>query len=246
MIDFLEQRRLLSVSIHDGLISIIGTSNADVISTRIVSSKLWVSINSKISKYSLSQISSILIDGKEGNDFIANGAADIPCTLYGGKGNDILSGGLGDDYLNGGIGNDRLYGQLGDDLMDGGKGNDQFMGGVGVDTVTYAPRTNPVTVNLLTGRGGEAGETDLIYYVENIQGGAGNDLITGDDYDNQLNGGNGNDTLIGNEGHDTLNGQAGNDNLDAQDDDNDTLDGGSGTNTALFDEEIDDVVNIDI
>ena len=44
--------------------------------------------------------------------------------VRGGRGNDFLSGGYGDQELYGGAGNDRLDGGDGDDLLDGGAGND--------------------------------------------------------------------------------------------------------------------------
>jgi len=44
--------------------------------------------------------------------------------LFGGKGDDTLLGGAGDDVISGGKGCDRLRGRDGDDLVDGGPGND--------------------------------------------------------------------------------------------------------------------------
>jgi Ca2+-binding RTX toxin-like protein len=57
-----------------------------------------------------------------------------------------------------------------------------------------------------------------------LNGGAGNDTLTGYDGDDILNGGAGNDTLIGNWGNDILNGGAG----------NDLLQGGTGDDTYCF------------
>ena len=72
--------------------------------------------------------------------------------------------------------------------------------------------------------------------IENVNGGAGNDIITGNRSANTLNGGNGNDTLNGGAGNDTLNGGLGNDRLVGGNGidrltggvGNDTLIGGSG------------------
>jgi len=57
--------------------------------------------------------------------------------LAGGKGNDTLKGGAGDDVLRGGEGNDKLFGGAGDDVLEGGKGNDTLKGGAGDDTFIY-------------------------------------------------------------------------------------------------------------
>ena len=75
--------------------------------------------------------------------------------------------------------------------------------------------------------------------IENVIGGAGNELITGNNVANALTGNAGNDTIIGNSGNDTLKGGTGNDSLDAGSGidsllggaGNDTLNGGSGQDT---------------
>lgn len=64
-------------------------------------------------------------------------------TLYGGNGNDSMTGGggadrlygeLGNDILRGGAGNDTIVGGDGNDILYGGLGNDTLTGGLGVDT----------------------------------------------------------------------------------------------------------------
>ena len=52
----------------------------------------------------------------------------------GGNGNEILTGGGGDDTLNGGNRNDTLNGGAGIDTLNGGNGNDIVVGGPGDDT----------------------------------------------------------------------------------------------------------------
>ncbi|MBW8725880.1 MAG: M10 family metallopeptidase C-terminal domain-containing protein [Inquilinus limosus] len=65
--------------------------------------------------------------------------------LFGGSGNDAISGQDGDDVLVGGAGNDRLFGGFGADRLTGGSGNDVFAysditignpRGFGADTIT--------------------------------------------------------------------------------------------------------------
>ena len=63
--------------------------------------------------------------------------------------------------------------------------------------------------------------------IENVDGGAGNDIITGNSSANTLNGGNGNDILYGYLGNDRLVGGAGSDRLTGGVG-NDTLTGGNG------------------
>src|SRR6266568_4382974 len=80
----------------------------------------------------------IQVFGQGGNDAItldeSNGA--LPAAqLFGGAGNDVLTGGSGADLLFGGAGNDTLLGKGGADQLFGGAGNDVLTGGDGDDQV---------------------------------------------------------------------------------------------------------------
>jgi Ca2+-binding RTX toxin-like protein len=57
-------------------------------------------------------------------------------TLSGLAGNDYLSGGRGNDHLSGGSGNDRLRGRAGNDTLNGNRARDVLRGGLGRDTNT--------------------------------------------------------------------------------------------------------------
>jgi len=78
----------------------------------------------------------IQVHGGDGNDVIrideTNGA--LPAAqLFGGDGNDTLTGGSGNDTLFGQDGNDSLFGGAGNDTLVGGAGNDSVVGGLGAD-----------------------------------------------------------------------------------------------------------------
>jgi Ca2+-binding RTX toxin-like protein len=73
--------------------------------------------------------------------------------------------------------------------------------GEGSDTLDYSLYTAAVTVNLTTGT---ATSTAGITNIENVTGGAGNDVIVGDGNANVLYGGAGNDTITGGAGADIL------------------------------------------
>jgi Ca2+-binding RTX toxin-like protein len=185
----------------------------------------------------------------DGNDIVnAGGGNDSVDT---GAGNDQLAGGNGNDTLTAGAGVDLLSGGAGDDLLDGGLGADKFNGNAGVDTVTYASRTNPVTVDISDAVGeaaddGEVGEKDFVFSdVENLTGGSGNDKLTGSTPgpvkplgytpNNKLVGNGGNDTLIGLDGNDNLDGGAGNDSIRGGVG-NDTITGGVGADSLYGDD----------
>jgi Ca2+-binding RTX toxin-like protein len=120
----------------------------------------------------------IQVFGQDGNDTLslneANGA--LPAAfLFGGAGNDTLTGGSGNDMLFGQTGNDVLLGKGGNDQLFGGDGNDTLTGGDGDDQ--------------LFGEGGNdrfvwnpGDDTDL------AEGGAGSDTV-------EVNGGNGAETF---------------------------------------------------
>jgi Ca2+-binding RTX toxin-like protein len=80
----------------------------------------------------------ISVFGLAGNDIImldeTNGALPT-AQLFGGDGNDTLTGGSSADLLFGEAGNDTLLGKGGDDLLFGGAGNDTLTGGVGNDQI---------------------------------------------------------------------------------------------------------------
>lgn len=116
----------------------------------------------------------IQVFGQGGNDTIslseANGA--LPrALLFGGAGNDTLTGGSGADMLFGQAGNDTLLGKGGDDLLFGGDGNDTLTGGTGDDQVC-----------------GESGDDRMIWNpgegTDLNEGGVGTDTV-------EVNGGNG-------------------------------------------------------
>ena len=108
-----------------------------------------------------------LLYGGGGNDNLTGGAIDD--LLIGGGGNDVIHGGGGDDTLLGQDGADQLYGDDGNDHLSGGNGNDELQGDDGQDD--------------LKGEGG----------IDHLVGGLGNDLCDG---------GVGNNLMEGNEGRD--------------------------------------------
>jgi subtilisin-like proprotein convertase family protein len=80
---------------------------------------------SSIAGQSLTIASSTTIEnvfGGDGNDTITGNSADNH--LVGGRGDDTLAGGAGNDVLEGGTGNDTFTGGAGNDKIDGGAGTD--------------------------------------------------------------------------------------------------------------------------
>ncbi|AIF49855.1 matrixin family metalloprotease [Pelosinus sp. UFO1] len=131
--------------------------------------------------------------------------------------NDILTGNALANVIDGGGG---------DDTIDAGAGNDtvkyyasytpsKIKGGLGIDTLDASAQASGVNIDLNTQF------TDF----ENIVGGTGADVLTGNALANTLVGGAGNDTLDGGAGDDYLDGSIG----------GDKIYGGAGNDTIVFD-----------
>ena len=181
------------------------------------------------------------LDGGTGNDLLTtDGGQD---TLIGGAGNDTIDGGANDDLIGGGSGDDCIEGGDGADTIvlsdgfgndtisggDGGTNNDEIdlsalSGGVtvahgsfgggsitdGVDLVTFSG----IEGLILTGSGDVFSSTNLSdLATADVDGGAGDDTITGARGAHTLRGGDGDDHLYSGDGSSTLIGGTGNDTL---------------------------------
>lgn len=138
--------------------------------------------------YLFGDAGSDFIYGDEGDDRIRGDNTDTP---YADQGADTLHGGGGNDEIIGDGGSDRLYGDDGDDTLFGGAGSDIVYGGTGSD--------------ILVGDTDAMGTGDLQLPVDELH----NDILYGEEGDDQLAGGIGNDTLYGGEGNDRLWGDLG-------------------------------------
>ena len=84
-------------------------------------------------------------------------------------------------------------GGAGNDTLVGGGGARSLDGGAGSDTVSYAERAGPVTVDLANGI---APDGDVLVSIENVEGTAGDDIFYGNGDINVFTGGLGNDTYF--------------------------------------------------
>jgi hypothetical protein len=100
----------------------------------------------------------IVVSGGNGDDTISlDNAALPPAQLFGGNGNDVLTGGAGADQLFGGNGDDTVVGGKGTDTAFLGNGNDTFIwnpgdgddvveGGRGFDTLDFRGANRSETI----------------------------------------------------------------------------------------------------
>ena len=173
--------------------------------------------------YDAAEVVSIHIRGRGGNDTITVDAAiQAMSEIFGGSGNDTITGGSGSDVINGGRGHDSILGGEGNDSIVGLPGNDTLLGGDGDDTLDGGSGHDSIEGgsdddSLLGARG-----------LDTLNGGDGDDVLLGGSSNDQLFGGDGNDRLFGDSGHDTLIGGAGGDLLRGGPG-NDSLSGGDGS-----------------
>lgn len=116
-----------------------------------------------------------VVTGNAGSDVRIT--ADLPATIVGGDGDDLLIGGPADDRIEGGKGKDVIGGGEGDDVLDGGADADLL---TYVDRIgrggALSPRTTGVKVRpSVRGGSGGSGEGDTLSGFEQFEGGAGND-----------------------------------------------------------------------
>lgn len=164
------------------------------------------------------------IDGGSGSDtadYSEKSAAIVLnlASLSGGYTNVLVGGKLEDKIKNienifGGAGNDVLTGNSSNNFFRGGSGKDTMDGGGGTDTADYSEKIDDLYVTLAGAANSTvsgAGDDDVIRNFEHFLSGSGNDEITGDGNANSLVGGDGEDTLDGGAGKDTLLGGDGDD-----------------------------------
>jgi ELWxxDGT repeat protein len=146
--------------------------------------------------------------------FQGNGSADAMIgpnanstwNFYDAFGNSAVNGVgiLGFETLTGGSGNDTYV------FGNGGKVTGVVDGGTGTNTLDYSAYSTPIVVNLALAAPTATG-TLGVTNVQNVTGGAGDDLIVGNSGKNVLTGNAGRDVLIGGGGGDTVSGGAGDD-----------------------------------
>ncbi len=149
--------------------------------------------------------------------------------IFGGAGDDTLTGDGNTNRMNGGAGDDTISTAGGNDTIIGSIGNDSLDAGDGSDTIDYSTITDGgVTVDLNAGTATVTGiSDDTLAGVENVIGTAQSDSIFGDDEDNRIEGRAGDDRIDGGEGIDDILGEDGNDTLTGGDG-ADSLRGGFG------------------
>lgn len=138
VLETLERRTLLSVSLADGVVTIEGTPQDDHVVVRPGGKdRVKVLFNDERHVFDAGQVKQITFDGGDGDDTFKvlniGGSVEAKIVAYGGAGDDVLGGGSRNDRILGGDGDDLLAGYAGKDSLDGGDGNDTLLTGDGDD-----------------------------------------------------------------------------------------------------------------
>lgn len=186
-IDRLEQRTLMSATptpvVHHGILKVWGTSSGDYIQMALVGSEYWVMVNDSQQTFvPAAGVTGVLVYAGNGNDRIdldppefvtiqlgeaaaAQGVSPtsiaVPTTVFGGRGDDTITGGTSP-------GNE-FYGGSGDDLI---QGTGTLHGGTGDDTIDC-------TGNNTTAYGGQGNDTlnNWLHKDDILNGGSGDNSI---------------------------------------------------------------------
>jgi PAP2 superfamily/RTX calcium-binding nonapeptide repeat (4 copies) len=152
---------------------VTGSARSDKISIQRQGQHILVLGAGEPQKYALSQVQSISIDVRAGDDHVfLHPSLTMSATILGGAGKDHLHGGGGNDTMDGGSGNDSLFGFSGNDTLMGGDGNDSLFGGLGNDSLKGGSGNDWLFGNLGNDQlDGEAGDDWLF-------GGFGTDQFT--------------------------------------------------------------------
>lgn len=204
-------------------------------------------------------------EGTPGDDTM-NGSAAGGEEMHGLGGSDDLRGFGGFDLLSGGPDNDHLRGGGDGDTyhFEDGWGSDSVRDTAGYDALDLSPVTTPVVVNLnvsISSPEARSGPDRVNLHpdtvVEQAQGTAMDDFISGNGADNSLEGdhgndrikglggadgiggGGGNDTLTGGRGPDIIWARSGDDIIYVVDDEPDEVNCGDGADTVHFDVDLD-------
>ena len=174
----LESRRLMSVSLVSGTLTVENWQTTNNLSVSQSGSTLTVNDNGAVSSFSTSGVSQIWLKGWYGNDQLSADGVTINTRIDGNYGNDQITGGQGNDTIFGGPGNDIIRaGPLSPPvtLLPGPRAIRTF------DGSTLYPPVRLVPVYLDDDFvSGDAGDDVIVGGIgaDNLYGGSGTDLVS--------------------------------------------------------------------
>lgn len=139
-VEGLEDRQLLaanfSAAVTQGVLRIDMTNRSETLKvTETAAHTIKVTYNNAVVKtFDGDRVDRIVVKGEGGADTIdLRGVETKSARIWGGTGNDVITGTKMDDQIWGGVGNDTLRGAAGNDRLFGNLGMDKLHGGLGDD-----------------------------------------------------------------------------------------------------------------
>jgi Ca2+-binding RTX toxin-like protein len=160
-----EGRRMMSVALQMGVLSINGTSGNDkIVVEQLSNGRIRVTDNGKVSSFKIGNVKRITATLGAGNDSYTGKSATKSQSVFGGEGNDLIMGGRKADEISGEAGDDRVFGNEGNDTLKGFAGRDELAGGNGDDLLDGGDDNDMLWGNLGADLHiGGAGEDDARY-----------------------------------------------------------------------------------
>ena len=190
------------IHLNAGVLYVVGTAGNDNIKIGEKNGKLNVKASGEKATFSTNDVTKIVVLSGDGNDKIGVASFTAPADIYTGYGNDKIKA-AGNVYIDGGAGADNIKINQKSDLPI------NVLGGSGNDNIKVGSKASPF-INIEGGEGDDVIKSTS-YGGASVDGGHGNDVITGGKGNDTIRGGNGNDTINGGAGHDLLYGESGND-----------------------------------
>ncbi len=125
------------VGVNGGVLQVVGTAGDDHVDVKTVDDEIDVFadfVDPKHRRFVAAGITAVELWLCEGDDHgNVHPSIDLPATIHGDAGDDMLWGGSAADFIEGGDGDDKLWGRGGDDELHGDADDDQLRGGAGTD-----------------------------------------------------------------------------------------------------------------
>jgi Ca2+-binding RTX toxin-like protein len=231
MFESLESRKLMTVVMVHGTITIEGTSQRDAFLLDLSESKKSLLVKNGngdvITSFRRDHVKRLFVELSGGDDLFSLFATRIPSTIVGGSGNDGIETDSSHSVISGGDGDDTIHVEAPYSVVSGGAGNDDisiFPEFAGSDDV---PTPSDARAFLFYGG---LGDDTLVnndqHAVAKLMGNEGNDQLVTQGARDTLEGGVGNDRIQGLGASDILRGGAGNDTISWSD--GDSVFGGPG------------------
>ncbi len=164
------------IRLSPGTDTLQGGDGTDTVDGSLADSAITLNAPAGQASYGTNTASLSGVEAFVGSDFADTMTlSDILREVFGGLGNDTITGSAGDDTISGNEGDDQIDGGAGNDSLDGDDGNDTLQGGDGNDSLRGGRGDD-----LMEGGGGDDLFTNIDGGLDTFRGGDGVDTLVTD------------------------------------------------------------------